>query len=353
MLYSEDMRNWLIKLVLLLGSLLFILLVDRILIAKLGLPRWKSDSVLHYKHRPNNIYNWGKKYDNKPIYINQHGFHDDNFPEKKANGELRGLIIGDSIVMGAGMTSTETFANQLERMLPANIPGYDIYQVINAGVSGYSTFQYLEVLKRSMKFSPDFIAIGFCMNDVTEPYIVNKSYGGSGFDYHDVLQISQPWINYVVNETGFGRLAIYIQRKIKRKLPSAEELSRQEIYTVRKMVEHSKTDPRYIEAWQKVLNDLSVIYELVGNDSIPIVLIIFPHTFQLFNEELQEPQRILRQHAIQNGVGYLDMTKVAEELITDGVPRKDLFLDRDHYTAKGHSVIANSLLNHLKSNGLL
>jgi len=106
------------------------------------------------------------------------------------------------------MTASETFANQLERMLPASVLGYNTYQVINAGVSGYSTFQYLEVLKRSMKFSPDFIAIGFCMNDVTEPYKVSKSFGGSGLDYHGVLQLSQPWIDYVVNETGFGVMLI-------------------------------------------------------------------------------------------------------------------------------------------------
>lgn len=69
------------------------------------------------------IHNWGEKYDNKPIFINQHGFHDDDFPEKKAAGEFRGLIIGDSIVMGHGVTAAETFSNQLERMLPDHVPG--------------------------------------------------------------------------------------------------------------------------------------------------------------------------------------------------------------------------------------
>jgi lysophospholipase L1-like esterase len=338
---------------LLLGMLLLIFLIDRALLAKLGLPLWKSDPILHYKHRPETIRNWGKRFDNNPIYINQHGFHDDNFPAKKVYGELRGLIIGDSIVMGHGVAASETFANQLERMLPKNVPGYDLYQVINTGVQGYSTFQYLEMLKRSMKFSPDFIAIGFCMNDVTEPYIVNRSYGGSGLDYHRILQVSHPWIDYLVNETGFGRLSIYIRMKIKKKFPSADELKRKEIYNVRKMAKSSRTDPVYIEAWKHVLSDLSEIYELANNENIPVLLIIFPYTFQLGHKELQIPQKILRQHADLHGVSYLDMTQVVEGLVADGVPLDSLFLDGDHYTVKGHSVIAHSLIHHLKANDML
>jgi lysophospholipase L1-like esterase len=345
------MKNRLGSLALLLGTLLVIFIIDRVLLTKYPLPRWESDPVLHYKHRPG-TYTWGKKYDTKPIYINRHGFHDDDFPEKKADGELRGLIVGDSIVMGHGVTAAETFANQLERLLPDSASGYKTYQVINAGVQGYSTFQYLETLKRSLKFSPNFIAIGFCMNDPTEPFLVNKSYGGSGLDYHGILQIPQPWVAYLVNETGFGRFAIYIRKRITKKFASIEKETRKEKYDVRKMAEFSRTDPVYIEAWKYVLSDLSEMYDLASKKKIPVVLIIFPFTFQLGEEKLQEPQRILKQHADQHRVPYLDMTEVAEKLVAEGVPLEDLFLDSDHFTVKGHGVVANLLLQYLKSNGV-
>ena len=61
---------------------------------------------------------------------------------------------------------------------------------MNAGVQGYSTFQYLEILNRSMKLSPSFIMIGFCINDITEPSKVNTSYGVSGLASHRVWQTS-------------------------------------------------------------------------------------------------------------------------------------------------------------------
>jgi lysophospholipase L1-like esterase len=94
------------------------------------------------------------------------------------------------------------------------------------------------------------------------------------------------------------------------------------------------------------------MYDLASKENIPIVLIIFPFTFQRGDEKLQEPQRILKQHADQHRVPYLDMTEEAEKLINDGVPLDDLFLDSDHYTVKGHSVVANLLLRCLKSNGV-
>ncbi|MDR4462053.1 MAG: GDSL-type esterase/lipase family protein [Nitrospirales bacterium] len=346
------MKHRLGNIALLLGTLLVIFIIDRVLLTQYPLPRWKSDPVLHYTHR-SGTFTWGKQYDNKPIHINRYGFHDDDFHERKGEGELRGLIVGDSIVMGHGVTAAETFPNQLERLLPGWAPGYKTYQIINAGVQGYSTFQYLETLKRSLKFSPDFIVIGFCMNDPTEPYLVNTSYGGSGLDYHGIWQISQPWIAYLVNETGFGRFAISIRKRIHKTFTSAEKEARKEIYNVRKMAEFSRSDPVYIEAWKLILRDLSEMYDLARKEKIPIVLIIFPFTFQLGDDKLQEPQRILKEHANQHGVPYLDMTEVAEKLIADGVPLGDLFLDRDHYTVKGHSVLADLLVRHLRANGVI
>lgn len=337
---------------LLLGTLLVIFIIDRVLLAEYSLPRWQADSILHYTLRPG-TYNWGKRYEKKPIVINRYGFHDDDFPEEKGIGEFRGLILGDSIVMGHGVTAAETFANQLERLLLGNVSEYKSYQVINTGVEGYSTFQYLETLKRSLKFSPDFIAVGFCMNDVTEPYMVNKAYGGSGLDYHGILQISQPWVSYLMNETGFGRLAISIKSRLTKKFFSVEREARKEKYNVQRMAEFSRTDPVYIEAWKHVLSDLAEMYDLARKEKIPLVLIIFPFTFQLGEEKFQEPQRILKQHADQHQVPYVDMTEVVEQLIVDGVPLSDLFLDSDHYTVKGHSVVTSVLLQHLKNHEVL
>jgi lysophospholipase L1-like esterase len=334
-------------------TLLLIFLADRVLLSRLGLPLWTADPVLHYKHRPGTIRNWGPTYDHKPIRINRYGHHDDDFSQDKPFGELRGIIIGNSIVMGHGVTAHETFANQLEAMLRDSVPGYASYQVINAGVQGYSTFQYLEILKRSLPFSPDFIVVGFCMNDITEPYIANTAYGGSGLDYHGILQSPKSWMAYVANETGFGRLAIRLRQRIERSRPSMERLARAETYSVYRMAQRSETDSVFIAAWARALSDLSRIYQLAESREIPLVLIIFPFVLQLDEESLQPPQRILKRHAEEQGVGYIDMTEIAEQLRANGVALEDIFLDKDHYTPKGHGIVAQSLLRYLRSHAII
>ena len=51
------------------------------------------------------------------ITINEHGFHDTEFPREKPPGQLRGLMLGDSVTMGYGVTYAETFSAKLEEML--------------------------------------------------------------------------------------------------------------------------------------------------------------------------------------------------------------------------------------------
>jgi hypothetical protein len=53
---------------------------------------------------------------------------------------------------------------------------------------GYSSFQEYHLFLRSLIFDPDFLAVGFCMNDVTEPFVVNKTFGGTGIDYSSLTR---------------------------------------------------------------------------------------------------------------------------------------------------------------------
>ena len=199
------MKNISKNYLLLLTTIFLIVVIDRLLLFYFGLPLWEWDEKLHYKHRPNIVRSW-ISYGNKPIGINEYGQHDDPFPIKKPSKELRILNLGDSITMGHGLTKDETYSKYLETFLLDSLTNYQTVQAINTGVQGYSPFQELEVLKRSLIFQPDFVTIGFCLNDVTEPFAVNKNLGGTGLDYHNVTQSPNKFLSFFLNETGFGRL---------------------------------------------------------------------------------------------------------------------------------------------------
>ena len=347
-------------------TLSVIVLSDRLLLATYGLPLWIPDAENHYVHRPNVVRSWGKEFEDKLIRINSYGHHDDEFPIKKGKGEFRGIILGDSIAMGHGVTSDETFANQLElQLLKASGRKYDHYQIINAGVQGYSTFQEFHVLERSLIFEPDFIAVGFCMNDVTEPFVVNREFGGLGIDYHGVMQTSNFAARYLINETGYGRL---IQKRRSQSV-SIELRQLWDLHGSKYMASHPRDDRQTVAGWNMVLSYLRQIHEMAMSNHIDFVLLVFPDTYQLMDKEYQVPQQILKDYAEQAGVAIIDFTPIFEDLIFEqpivnflkerGFSFAEIqalyenrirkyFLDRDHYTPDGHKIVASKLDNYVQ-----
>ena len=377
-LYGSEL---LVRLGLLLFSLALLLMIDRLLLVFFGLPYWIPDPVIHYRHRPNTVRSWWKgnpttqerdEFRTKTIVINEHGFHDHSFPVAKPNGQFRGLFLGDSVTMGHGVTRDEIFANQLEKILMDHGRGFSSYQFINTGVQGYSTFQELHTLKESLRFKPDFLAVGFCLNDVTEPYLVDKRLGGTGW-YYEVSQASNSFFGFMFNETGYGRL---IQRGRERQFDTEQNRQRGAEYDVAKMAAAPADDSRFAPGWNLVLHDLESIYEVARQHRIPVALLIFPFTFQLANDNYDHPQSILKNHAERHGVDVVDFVSEFESIL-----RKDMelffaninrplpppgdhkeffslqsgryFLDEDHFTPAGHRFVAGRLAEYLRDRSLV
>ena len=182
--------------------LALILLADRALLGVWGLPIWVPDRKLIYRLRPNQID--GKVW----MRTNAYGQYD---------GEFRGLFVGDSVTMGHGVDSSHVFSRQLENLLRSSGTRFGVHRMINTGVQGYSTEQEYEMLRESMAFHPDFVAIGFCMNDLTEPFTVDHDHdlGGAGIVYGEVIQFKNPVISYLANETGFGQALLRLPRIVR------------------------------------------------------------------------------------------------------------------------------------------
>lgn len=332
------MKNRIKNILLLFVTILLIIASDRILLFYFGLPLWEWDENLHYKHRPNIIKYW-ESFGNKPIIINEFGQHDDSYPIKKGKKELRILNLGDSITMGHGVSKNETYSKYLEELLSDLLKNYQTIQAINTGVQGYSTFQELEVLKRSLIFEPDIVTIGFCLNDVTEPFVVNKDLGGIGLDYHKVTQAPNGLLSYLLNETGFGRL---IQEIRIRKLDAKQEKLAEQ-FDVKKML-LNKNDSTYQGQWNFTLKKLNEIYSICKNKNIPVILLIFPFTFQFDNENLKWAQELLINNANENNVRYIDFLNIFQKSIEIDTSAINLyFLDEDHYTPLGHQIVAKEL----------
>jgi hypothetical protein len=353
------------RVLLLVLPLSMLILGDRFLLVEFGLPLWSHDTELHYRHRPNTVRTLARV--GRPedlISINRHGHHDTDYPVAKPEGEFRGLMIGDSVTMGDQVPYRDTFSAQLEAMLADRAPDHPGFQIINTGVHGYATLQEAIVLEREMRFEPDFIAIGFCMNDLTEPSVVKRGFDGAAVDYHRVAPTSNPIQGYLMNESGLGRLA---QTLPARGHTKAGERHHQ-LMSVREFAT-SRGDPEVEKAYAYVLQDLEGMYKIARDEQVPIVLVIFPFTFQLLQVDAREPQRRLAAHATALGVPVLDFTDTFANLVyddpellalldrkgytTDQIERmfvwrmREYFLDDDHLTTRGHTVVSSGLLEHL------
>jgi len=95
---------------------------------------------------------------------NDRGLRDTrNFPYEKTPGTLRVLSLGDSHTQGYEVRQDATFSAVLERYLEAHSVRA---QVLNAGVSGFSTAEELAYLiSEGYKYKPDIVVVGFYAND--------------------------------------------------------------------------------------------------------------------------------------------------------------------------------------------
>lgn len=106
------------------------------------------------------------------ITINTHGLRDYERPLEKPPGTFRILCLGDSFTLGSEVALDQSYPKVLERFLnqqTAEARQPVTYEVLNAGVGGYGTYQELLFLNEvGLTHRPDLILVQFYANDVSD-----------------------------------------------------------------------------------------------------------------------------------------------------------------------------------------
>ncbi len=102
------------------------------------------------------------------VRVNSMGFRDREYSLEKPPGVFRILCLGDSTTFGFFVSSRDAYQNVLEDTLNTSGDFGDVrFEVINAGVPGYSSFQCLNLLRhRGVQLSPDLVILLVGPNDV-------------------------------------------------------------------------------------------------------------------------------------------------------------------------------------------
>jgi hypothetical protein len=174
-------RRILLDLSLLVFSTLFALVLCEIALRQMGFSPmyvsperdrfWKYDALLGWAHRPGQVGIFETSEFRTVVRINEKGLRDRSHSYERQNDSQRMVVLGDSFAWGYGVEEYERFSQLLEGSLDV--------EVINAGVSGYSTDQELLWYKyEGAKYDTDLVILVVTGNDVgdNDRQLVNTIY---------------------------------------------------------------------------------------------------------------------------------------------------------------------------------
>ena len=162
---------------------------------------WKYDSLLGWAHEPGQEGTFETPQFRTLVRINEKGLRDRPHSYERQDDSERILVLGDSFAWGYGVEESERFSQLLEKSLNAD--------VINAGVSGYSTDQELLWYRgEGIKYETDLVILVVAGNDVgdNDQELVSTIYYKPRFVFEDGKLILK---GYPVPETSTQGKIIY------------------------------------------------------------------------------------------------------------------------------------------------
>jgi hypothetical protein len=306
------------------------------------------DDKLGWKLKPGVKAKWG----GEEIEINQKGLRGPELPYEKNKETTRILYLGDSVTFGFRLPSYEvTYPYEVEKLLKT-ITSRKI-ETINAGVDGYSPWQYYGFLSdEGIKYNPDLVIVGFFLNDVTEQFEL-KRFGGvwDGFQLSKSYYSLDDWLKHNV-----GLYAFIYNMKTKLKFGSdvKQGALNREIIDVGDLALHPDS-LKVQKAWSVTLKDLEKITYFCKIEKIPVVIVIFPFRFQFDDPtSLSSPQNMILSFAKKENVLALDLLPLLHDLVVDkSVKLDDLFFDHGHPKILGSEIIAKMIADFLENQNAL
>lgn len=162
-------RSILINLSLLLISTFFAVLLSEVALRLIGFEPlyvsperarfWKYDALLGWAHQPGQEGIFETQQFRTAVRINENGLRDRSHTYQRHDDKKRILVLGDSFAWGYGVEESERFSQRLEGSMDV--------EVINAGVSGYSTDQeLLWYQNEGIKYDADLVILVVSGNDI-------------------------------------------------------------------------------------------------------------------------------------------------------------------------------------------
>jgi len=301
---------------------------------ELSYPKYyKKDAELFWRIRPNQTIK-GEFFVDGIYKINSKGYREREFSAEKDPDLTRIICVGNSCTFGWKVNLEQTYPKILEKLLNQNLP-QPKFEVIDAGMTGYSTFQGLRFLKREiLGFHPDIIIFSYGWNDMCPSEREDKD---QKFPPQWILNLD----DFLSGSRFYSFLKFEIMNLLKSKQPQDEKKL---VYRVS------------IKDYQENLKELEKIAQGSGIKvfflSIPVSsakVFIGPGKTSKPHIANKHYNKALRETTSEIGVPLIDVALLFED-------RGDLY-DKGreeyiHYNAKGHQVVAEAIYKYFQEEGI-
>lgn len=283
----------------------------------------------------------------REIAINSLGFRDDSETDiEKPEGTYRIITLGESSTYGWGVSSKDTYSKLLEKRLNESFSSPLTFEVINAGVPGYTAYQGVLLLKHKLlELRPDLIIVAY------------------GWNHHYIHPFTDKERIKPVSPTTVKLVSIARKFRI---FQAFEELKR-------RASRENKQNLTYRLSFEDTRKTLMEMIKIARQNNIEVILMtiqskvltgqVSQWTLDIHSLDNDKDNMILRHKRIneiikdvaqETGVVLVDIAEKFRSLeLNENIElfyRPEDAVDDVHPNELGHSIIADDLLKSIEQN---
>jgi lysophospholipase L1-like esterase len=279
------------------------------------------------------------------VATNSYGLRNEEFTPKPPPGTFRILCLGDSLTFGNGVDLSDTYPKQLEIRL--NGAGRQRYEVINAGVPAYDTWQEVTYLREEgWQFEPNLVIIGFYANDIVPR--PSRLTPPAGVARHEVKSRSDI-ANAAVYLLKRSRVLLLLRERFNQLMsqisPSLDVIHQQSLLR--------GTPHHYVEAgFREVDASFGELTTLAKEHEFAMIVVMFPMAEQIVAKYPNAiyPDRV-KEIAGRHGIPVIDLMPAFEREFSGF---GSLFIEWDgHPNARAYAIAAKKINEYLAATGLV
>jgi hypothetical protein len=263
---------------------------------------------------------------------------------RKPEGVKRIIFIGDSFTFGWGVGDPETFAYLFEQGLNSKRRQVE---VVNAAVYGFDIDEYRILFDRMLKFNPDIIYIGFCLeNDFN--YTVR-----CGATIKEELRAERKNMAFYIREyINSLHIVSLIRDRLYILFPSVRSIMLKSGVNNKRDIFLKEYPVSLKLLLKETQNSLAEMNNICKARNIKFVVILIPLREQVYcrsalnafkDYDAERPNQAIIDILKANKIHYIDL--LPQFLNVSGASAERLYFDSDpHLTKAGHMLTAEILL---------